>query len=70
MYNLKDIVKIADAIHAKGWEIELLEFENEVHLCGYKENDGVMFTYKFNSTFEEMQKELDNHGYDYYESQD
>ena len=70
MYNLKDIVKITGAIHAGGLEIELSEFENEVYLCGYKENDGIMTTYKFNSTFIELQKELDKHGYEYYESQD
>lgn len=70
MYNLKDTVKIASAIHGRGWEIELSEFENEVYLCGYKENDGIMETYKFDNTFVELQRELDKHGYGYYESQD
>ena len=70
MYNLKDIVKVVGEIRVNGWEIELSEFENEVYLCGYKENDGIMETYKFNNTFEELQRELDKHGYGYYESQD
>ena len=70
MYNLKDTVKIVGAIHHRGWEIELSEFENEVYLCGYKENDGIMETYKFDNTFVELQRELDSYGYGYYESQD
>ena len=70
MYNLKDIIKVVGEIHVNGWEIELSEFEGEVYLCGYKENDGIQATYKFNNTFEELQRELDSYGYGYYESQD